>query len=208
MIDQLLRPALEHPKKHYGVIILTLLTGLVVVWPASDEYKAAKKRMSDAREQLEEAERTIATLPQYKQLHERKVAEVSVLEKRVVSQQAAKELRDWLIQLGRETGCTVRKSNLGDASTRPWKEEDHPLNGTRRHDSGGDTPFQLETRQVSLLVTGPMAGLYSFLEEIHQVDKLIHSQAVTIKSSNDDGTAASMGMNLKLFDLTRKHSDS
>lgn len=203
MIEPVLRQALQHPKKRYGVIILTLLTMLVAVWPAVDEYNAARRRTSDAHTEFEEAEQTIAKLPQYKQLHERKLADVSLLDKRVVPEKAAKELRDWLIQLGRDTGCTVRKSNLGDAAPRPWKEDDHPLHGTRQQGPDSNTPYQLETRQLTLSVVGPMSGLYSFLDELHKVDKLIHSQSINIKSLSEDGSTASMNMNLKLFDLTR-----
>jgi len=202
MNDQVLREVLQHPKRHYGVIILTLLTGLVVVWPASDEYFAAKQRTSDATTKLEEARARISDLPRHQQIYEQKVAEVSVLEKRVISGKAAQDLQAQVTELGRKTGCSVRKARIGDAARRDWKENDHPLDAGRS--SGADTPFRLETRQLSLLVTGPMTGLYEFLNELHKVDKLIHTRDVSIESSTDDGETAALRMTLMLFDLPPK----
>ena len=206
MNDQVLREALQHPKRHYGVIIITLLTGLVVVWPASDEYFAAKQRTSDATAELAEARERISTLPRHQQLYEQKVVELSVLEKRVVSEKAAQDLQGKVTELGRKTGCSVRKALVGDAVRRDWKANDHPL-GIRSGDKGADTPFRLETRQLTLLVTGPMTGLYGFLNELHKVDKLIHTKDVSIESSTDDGKTAELRMTLKLFDLAPKPAE-
>jgi hypothetical protein len=204
MNDQVLQELLRHPKRHYGVIIITLLTGLVVVWPASDEYFAAKQRTSDATAKLKDARAQLGTLPRHQQLYEQKVAELSELEKRVVSEQAAQVLQAKVTELGRKTGCSVRKALIGDAARRDWRENDDPIEGTRSADAGADTPFQLETRELSLLVTGPMVGLYGFLSELHQVDKLIHTKDVSIESSTEDGATAALRMTLKLFDLPPK----
>ena len=204
MNDQVLHELLQHPKRGYGVIIITLLTGLVVVWPASDEYFAAKQRTAESTSKLKDARAQVGTLPRHQQLYEQKVAELSVLEKRVVSEQAAQDLQARVTELGRKTGCSVRKALIGDATRRDWKENDNPLEANRSADAGADTPFLLETRELALLVTGPMAGLYGFLNELHQVDSLIHTKDISIESSTDDGKEATLTMTLKLFDLSPK----
>lgn len=208
MIEPLLRRFLAHEKRLQIVIIGTILTGLVVVWPAVDEYTAARQRTEDARRLVEEAEDAIGKLPQFTQLHQRKTQELEVLAQRLVGDQAARKLQSDLTDLGRQTGCTVLRAQLTDPATRAWNQNDHPVSGTRLKNTGGETPFQLETRQIALSVTGPMSGLYAFLEGLHRVEKVIQPRAMSIKGGNSmSDTEQDSGMldiQLLLFDLTKK----
>ena len=210
MIEPLLRRFLAYEKRKQAVIIGTILSGLVIVWPATDEYIAARQRTYDARLQLVEAEDAIAKLPQLTQIYQRKAEELKTLASRLVGGDAARKLQDDLTELGRQTGCTVLRAQLADPATRVWNHNDHPVSGSRLSNTGGETPFQLETRQLALSVTGPMNGLYEFLEGLHHVDKVIHARAIAIKGGNSvpgsDENAGTLDMNLLLFDLTKRQA--
>jgi hypothetical protein len=210
MIEPALRRFLAYEKRKEAVIIGTILAGLVMVWPAADEYIAARQRTHDVRIQREEAEVEIAKLPQFTRMQELKTKELEVLAKQLVEGDAARKLQSDLMELGRQTGCTVLRAQLSDPSSRVWNENDHPVPGSRLRDPGAETPFQLDTRQLSLSIAGPMNGLYAFLEGLHRVDKVVHARAMAIKGGNagdesnyDTGT---LDMNLLLFDLTKREN--
>lgn len=208
MIETTLRRFVASERRNQVVIIVTILTGLVVVWPAADEYTAARGRRREALARLEETQEKISKLALHQQLHEKKLRELESLERRAVSEQAAQELQSTLTKLARETGCTVRKARLSEPARREWKENDHPLESGRAAPAGSATPYQLESRQLTLSLTGPMVGLYQFLEGLHQVDKVIHSKMASMKRAADDGGVASLDIELLLFDLPRKPNES
>lgn len=207
MIEPLLRRFLAYEKQKQVVIIGTILTGLVVAWPATDEYIAARNRTHEARKKLEEAGLAIAKLPQFTRLHQLKTKELEVLSQRLVGDQAARKLQSDLTELGRQTGCTVLRVQLGDPSTRVWNENDHPVSGTKLKNTGGETPFQLETRQITLSVTGPMDGLYAFLEGLHRIERVIHPRSMSMKGGNsmvgNDDQVGLLDLTLSMFDLTK-----
>jgi hypothetical protein len=210
MIEPILRRFLAYEKRKHIVIIGTILTGLVMGWPATDEYIAARHRTHDARTKFEEAQHAISQRPQFAHLHQLKTRELEVLSQRLVGDQAARKLQSDLTELGRQTGCTVLRVQLTDPATRVWKENDHPVLGTKRKNTGGETPFQLETRQITLSVTGPMDGLYAFLEGLHRIDKVIYPRSMSMKGGNsmagNDDQVGNLDLTLSLFDLTKKEA--
>lgn len=208
MIEPLLRRLVAYEKRKQAVIIGTILVGLVMVWPATDEYIAARQRTHDVTLKRDEAELAIAKLPQFTRLHERKVNELKVLADQLVGGEAARKLQSDLMELGRQTGCIVLGAQLTEPNSRVWNENDHPVAGTKLKNTGAETPFQLETRQLTLSITGPMSGLYTFLEGLNRVDKVIHARAMSINGGNSAGgnenETGTLDMNLLLFDLTKR----
>lgn len=210
MIDPLLRRFLSYKKRKEAVIIGTILAGLVVVWPATEEYIAARKRTHEAELKLEEAEHAIAKLPRFKQMHERKMQELDVVSGRMVSGDTARELQGELMELGRATGCTVLRAQLADPIARKWNMNDHPVFGEKIKNKGAETPFQLETRQLALSITGPMSNLYRFLEGVNKIDKVMHAGSMSIKGgsesfgSNDVEESGTLDMTLMLFNLSNQ----
>ena len=99
MIEPALRRFLEHPRRKQAVIILTILTALVVVWPSVDEYTAATQRTEAAQVQIEESRKQVAKLSQYAKLHETKQQEVAALETQLVTEEAA-QARSWQKRAG------------------------------------------------------------------------------------------------------------
>jgi hypothetical protein len=208
MIEPIARRFLEYEKRKYVVITLTVVTTLVMVWPAVDEYSAAKQRTKDAVAEKDNSQEEVALLEQYVAAHDKRQQELAALEQQMVSEKIAQSLQNQFTELGRQTGCQVRRARLSEPGRRDWKDDDHPIRGARSGRKGEETPFRLETRQLALQVTGHMAGLYEFLARLHRVEKVMHSKAVTIRRSSEDGSTASLNMDILLFDLTRKPAKS
>ena len=78
MIEPFLRRLIEHKRRKSIVIILTILTGLLVVLPAADEYNAAKERMNTATSDLKETKSQVGSLPRFEKLFDEKMAQLKI----------------------------------------------------------------------------------------------------------------------------------
>lgn len=204
MIESALQQFLTYPHRQKAVIILTLLTGLVVVWPAVDGYIEARTRKREASTKVEESNAEIVKLPRHAELFKKKQAELEALTRRTVSEDAAQRLRNELVQLVRNAGCTMRRIQLGNATRRDWMENDSPVKGANLVDPGDKTPFQLVSRQLSLSITGQMPKLHEFLSEMHKVDKTMHTRAITLQRAGRTKGTATLDLDLVLFDFEKK----
>jgi hypothetical protein len=207
MIETLLRRFVEHKRRKTVVIILTVLTGLLVVLPATDEYNAAQERISTAQADLTSANDEVADLEHYKRLFEEKEKELERLEAQAVSDADAQDLRSQLVETIPLTGCTMRQIRLGDAVRRDWTAKDHPVRGTNLSERGDPTPYQLETRQIALSISGSMANLHDFLSRIHDRNEFIHTKTVALKRSEASENLANLDMDVLLFNLVKKTAD-
>lgn len=205
MIDRLCRTIIEHPKRNLLVITLTLVTGVMLVLPAVEEYSAAQSRGGIAREKLDEASGAAANLPQMQAALQAKKRDLEALERKAVTEKDVEHFRDELQKLIREAGCEMRVVNIdGSPFRRPWKSNDHPLRTDSAGDLGQDTPFELVQWKAHLQIEGPMGSIYKFLERVSQMDRFIHAQQVTMKRSDVDENQTQLLMDVTLFNLERK----
>lgn len=204
MIEPALQQFLAYPYRKQAVIILTLLTGLVVVWPAVDGYIEARTLKSDASTKLAKTNEEITKLPRHTELFKKKQEELAALTRRTVKEDSAQRLRNDLVQLVRKAGCTMRRIRLDGATRRDWMENDSPVTGPDLVDPGQKTPFQLVSRQLSLSITGQMPKLHEFLAEIHKVDKTMHTRSITLQRAGRSKGVATLDLDMVLFDFEKK----
>ena len=204
MIEPALQQILTHQHRQKGVIIVTLLTGLVVLWPAVDGYIEARKNKNEARAKLDTTNEEIAKLPLHTKLFERKTAELEALTRRTIKADSAQTLRNNIVQLVRDAGCTMRRVRLGNATRRDWMENDDPVTGADPTDPGNETPFQLVSRQLSISITGKMTKIHGFLAEMYKIDKTIHTRSITLQRAGRTKGTAMLDLDLLLFDLEEK----
>ena len=205
MVDRLCRTIIEHPKRNLLVIILTLVTGVMLVLPAVEEYSAAQTRRGVAREKLDEASGAAANLPQMQAMLLAKKRDLEALERKAVTEKDVEHFRDELQKLIREAGCEMRVVNIdGLPYRRPWKSNDDPLRMTMPGDTGQETPFELVQWKAHLQIQGPMGNIYKFLERVSQMDRFIQAQQVTMKRSDVDENQTQLLMDVVLFNLERK----
>ena len=204
MIEPALQQFIAYPYRKQVVIIITLLTGLVVVWPAVDGYIEARTLKKEASTKLEKTNAEIGKLPRHTELYQKKQEELAALTRRTVQEVSAQRLRNDLVQLVRKAGCTMRRIRLGTASRRNWMENDHPVKGRNTADPGRETPFQLVSRRLSLSITGPMPKLHGFLSEMHKIDKTMHTRSITLQRAGRLKGTATLDLDIVLFDFEKK----
>lgn len=204
MIESALQQFIAYPHRQKAVIILTLLTGLVVVWPAVDGYIEARTRKKEASIKLAETNEEIAKLPRHAELFKKKQEELAALTRRTVQEDTAQQLRNELVQLVRKAGCTMRRIRLGDASRRDWMENDSPVKGADLVDPGDKTSFQLVSRQLSISIDGQMPKLHELLAAMHKIDKTMHTRSIMLQRAGRSKGVATLDLEMVLFDLEKK----
>ena len=204
MVEQSLRRFLESPKRKQAVIIGTIVTGLVAVWPAADEYMAARERIRSAESELAESQDQVDKLPQFTQMYEKRLGELENLEKRSVTKKKAQRMRNELTTLVRAEGCRLRRIVLGGDLHRDWTKNDSPVNHTAIIDRGGDTPFKLITQQMTISLEGSMPNVKKFLGKLSEMDRLIHTKQISLLRGSSGMTE--LDIDILMFELAEKSS--
>ena len=204
MIEQILWQFLEYRKRKQAVIIGTIITGLVVVWPAADEYMAARERIRNAESELAESQDQVDKLPQFIQMYEKRMNELKKLEKRSVTKKAAQRMRDDVTRLVRAQGCRLSRIVLGGDLHRDWTANDSPVNHTEIVDRGGDTPFRLVTQQMSISLSGSMTNVKNFLAKLHEMERFIHTKQISLVRGSSG--KAELDIDIMMFELAQKPS--
>jgi hypothetical protein len=162
--------------------------------------------MASAREKLQEASGAAANLPQLQAALDRKKLEIQELEQKAVTEKDVEKLRDGeLLKLIQQSGCEMRTLSIGEIPVkRAWMSNDSALRGSPIGDPGQETPFQLVQWTVSLNIVGPMGSIYTFLNQISQMDRFIHTTKVDMRRSDNDENLTQLKMDFTLYDLVRK----
>lgn len=203
MNDALIRKFCESPSRWPVVAIGTTLLTLALVYPLADDYFEARSRLSDLQIQLVEAEITAAALPAEEEEVADLVAQLDALEQRALDGESVARFRSRLIELIRESGCQVRRLDVGDPQSRPWSTGDHVIDETKQAANLQPTPFQLERRSVLLAVDGSMAEVHGLLQRIESERQLAHPHRLQLISASHGGKTVMMELELWYFALAR-----
>jgi hypothetical protein len=205
MIENLVRRFCEARYRTLIVTSGTFVVGLVLVLPLVDAYCAGLNEKDDLLAQLESAEQVAAGLPEFEQRVAEKLAQLKAFENRTVDEESLPVLRGKLVDLAKETGCSIRRLTVGGPSARPWSPGDDPINTTndsKRNDS--ESAFQLEWRPVSISLSGTSSNLRSMVERVAAAGMLMHTKALEMYPSSPTRQSLTLDMELWYFTLSRR----
>jgi hypothetical protein len=205
MIEQTLRRFCE--SKHRWLIVIggTFVVGLVLVLPLVDVYSADREEKSTLLADLDSAKRVAAELKQFEKRVAEKLAELQVYEARTVDEGSLPTLRGKLLEIAKETQCSIRRLSVGNAMTRPWAPGEDPISpvdGPKRAES--KSMFVLEWRPVSISLSGTSAGLRTMLERIAESKMLMHAKSIEMYPSSPTRQSLTLDMELWYFTLARR----
>lgn len=202
MMDDLIVKFCENRRSWLFVVGGTLVLALVLVLPQVDEYLAVADEKSAVLKKLELAEESARLLPGYEQ---RVIEQSEIVTERLgntLNQQNEADYRNAIVKLVRESGCQLRRLNVGVANLREWGQGDDPLEKTKNK-SLAKTGFQLERRQVSLLLAGPSKNVQKLLERFEGYEKLVHVESLNIRPTSEAGRSVELSMELYYYTLSR-----
>jgi hypothetical protein len=200
-----LRRLLDHKYRLAIVIFGTFGIGLVTLLPLADEYQDLQQRRTEAETALAEGRLVAHDLEACHERVRAQVAQLEKLEARAVSSRRVDEFRNRMVEMVRESGCQIRRIQVGAGQARKWLKNDDPLQSTASGTDGkNDSGFQLESQTFTLSVTGSLPKLKELLAALHAQHYLAHTKSFSLRPAGQDGKEASLDVELWLFDLARK----
>jgi hypothetical protein len=205
MIEQTLRSFCESRRRWLIVIAGTFAVALVLILPLADLYLAERNAKAEMLTELASAQQVVDTIAESEAGLAAKTAELKTYEARAVDEQSLPALRTRLVELARDTGCSLRRLNVGVASTRPWHEADDPTapNDTKAKSTEHTTGFNIEWRPVTVSVTGSNANLCSLLERMEADHMFMHTKAFELHPDGEARKNLNLDMELWYFNLAR-----
>jgi hypothetical protein len=202
MNDSLIRRFCESRHRWLIVATATGLLALVGLLPTVDDFFDKRTSGSELADQVAAARLTAESLPAYEKQAEGVRAELAALEVRTVDEAGVAKFRSRLVDLVRESGCQIRRIDVGAPARRPWKENDNVL-AEMGVPGGAATPFVLERRSVVLAVDGAMPAVHDLLDRLEKERTLTHPRRVQLQGASAGGETVTLELELWMFALSR-----
>jgi hypothetical protein len=177
----------------------------VLVLPLVDVYSAGLNEKEALTAELESAEEVATTLPKLESRVAEKLAQLEEFQARTVDEASLPALHGKLVDLAKETGCSIRRISVGTVSSRPWTPGDSPIvaNAEPNRDES-KTAFLLERRPVSVSLSGTSANLRSMVERVAAAGMLMHTKAFEMYPSGPNRQSLTLDLELWYFTLARR----
>jgi hypothetical protein len=203
MNDSLIRRFCESRHRWLIVATATGLLALAALLPMVDDFFDKRTSRSELSESLAAARVTAESLPVYEKQTAEVGKELEALEVRTIDDASVARFRSRLVDVVRESGCQIRRIEVGAPTRRPWKEKDEALSEVAAAAGEGATPFSLERRSVILAVDGPMTAVQDFLDHLEKEKTLSHPHRVQMQAVSGGGETVTLELELWLFALSR-----
>jgi len=193
-----------HPSAGLASIIVTFGLGLLTFIPAADEYSELQARSEDIAHRTKQAKLDEANLPRARENQAKTEKELQLYRTRGMDEQSSYRLREQLVQICRTHHCQVRRVDVGTARTRDWYENDHLIHPPTAVQRGKKTPLVLESRDLTMTLSGDYEGVRSFLAEFEQIDALMQIDRLHIETLDGEGRNVQLNIGLRLFHVAER----
>jgi len=204
MIEQALRRFCEAKHRLLIVIAGTFVVGLVLVIPLVDAYSAGRDEKADLLAELDSAQNVAADLERFEARVAEKLAQLEVIEAKTVTDVTLPGLRSKLVDMAKETGCSVRKISVGPVSSRPWSPGQNPIGAGDSTKIEAESPYILEWRPVSISLGGTSGNLKALVQRVAESGMLMHTKSFEMYPSSPTRQSLSLDMELWYYTLARK----
>jgi hypothetical protein len=205
MIEQLLRRFCE--SKHRKLIVIggTIIVGLLLVMPLVDVIRAGRDEKEALLTELESAQSVASALQSFEGRVNEKLAQLKSLEARTTDDASLPHLRGQLVDLAKESACSIRRLNVGGVSSKLWQPGQDPLaTGPDRKPSDANSTVVLEWRPVNLSLSGNSASLRSMVERLASSGMFMHIKSLEMYPSSPKRESLTLEMEIWYFTLARK----
>ena len=206
MIEQSLRRFCEFKHRKLIVIAATFVVGLVLVLPLVDVLRSGHDEQENLLVELDSARNVAAGLQAFETRVAEKTTQLKAFEARTVNEESLTALRGKLVDLAKETGCSIRKLSVGGMSSRAWQPGDDPTapEVNRKPSDVTTSNFQLEWRPVMVSISGTSASLRNLIEKVAESGMLMHTKSLEMYTSSATRQTLTLDMELWYFTLARK----
>jgi hypothetical protein len=204
MIEQALRSFCEARHRTLIVIAGTFVVGLVLVLPLVDVIRAGHDEKEALLTELDSAKTVAGGLKSFETQVKNKLAELDVEEARTVNDETMPALREKLVDLAKETACSVRRITVGAVSSRGWKPGENPIGPADPKHPEPNSQFVLEWRPVSVSLSGTSQSLRSMLERVSASGMLVHAKSFEMYPSSPTRQTLTLDLELWYYTLAKR----
>jgi hypothetical protein len=205
MIEPALRRFCESPHRKLIVIAGTFIVGLVLILPLVDLLRAGRDEKASLLAELDSAQNVAAEMKEFETRVAEKLTQVKGFEARTVDDESMPALRGKLVDLAKETGCSIRRLNVGATAARAWKPGESPFAQTSDRKPADAAPtIQLEWRPVSISLSGTGSSLRSMVERVAGSGMLLHAKSLEMYPSSPTRQNLTLDMELWYYTLAHK----
>jgi hypothetical protein len=207
MIEPALRKFCESRHRKLIVIAGTFIVGLVLILPLVDLLRAGRDEKEGLLAELDSARNVAAEMKEFEVRVAEKVAQLKGFEARTVDDESMPALRGKLVDLAKETGCSIRRLNVAGASSRAWKPGENPfaqVPDRKVGDVATGANYQLEWRPVTISLTGTSTSLRGMVERVAASGMLMHTKSLEMYPSSPNRQNLTLDMELWYYTLSRK----
>ncbi len=205
MIEPALRKFCESRHRKLIVIAGTFVVGLVLILPLVDVLRAGRDERASLLAELDSAQSVAAEMKEFETRVNEKLTQVKGFEARTVDDETMPALRGKLVDLAKETGCSIRRLNVGAMAARAWKPGESPFAQTTDRKPADAAPtIQLEWRPVSISLSGTGSSLRSMVERVAASGMLLHTKSLEMYPSSPTRQNLTLDMELWYYTLAHK----
>jgi hypothetical protein len=205
MIEQALRRFCESKHRKLIVIAGTFIVGLLLVMPLVDVIRAGRDEKEALLTELESAQSVASELQPFEKRVNEKLAQLKSLEGRTVDDATLPLLRSKLVDIAKETTCSIRRLNVGGVGSRAWQTGQDPLAATPDKKLANATSnFVLEWRPVNLSLSGNSASLRSMVDKLASSGMFMHIKNLEMYPASPKRESLTLEMEIWYFTLARK----
>jgi hypothetical protein len=208
MIDETLRRFCESRYRRIIVTAGTFIVGLVLVLPLVDVYCAEREEKTTLLAELATANQVAEMLGQYEARALEKSTQLEEFEARTASEETLPELRTKLVELARESGCGLRRLNVGEKSSRTWNPGDDPVTQVTpatTDPTAASSGFTLEWWPVTVLLSGSDENLRNLLDRMDAEGMLMHTKSLEMHPASAGRKTLDLDMELWFYNLARSN---
>jgi hypothetical protein len=155
---------------------------MVVIWPAADDYIALRAQRVKLARNLARNQVLVEGLPRLRDQTLEAEKKLHALEMETVSPDRIHVFRGHVVELVRQSGCQIRRIQVGDDLTRSWEDGSDPLDANWASQSDQETNvYDLHLRPFSVSVNGPLTAVKDFLQRLEQSKTLAHTKGFTLR---------------------------
>ena len=201
MNDNLVVKVCTSPQRWLIVSGITLLIALLTVLPQVDELLEARVERADLKVRIENADQAIKVLPQLEGRVAAIKQELHELQKKAVDQEDVASLRRWLVEAARQSGCNLKRVGFDQPIRRRWLRDDSPTTTPTNFAPEEAGPYDLETRSVTLSITGSQYEIQTLLKLLDADQRIKHTRVFELKPIGRTGRTLQLDLTLWYFTL-------
>ena len=178
---------------------------LLAILPAVDDYFAESAARNELTGSLAEVRQLVAQLDRLEKSAQARRAELAELKAHAIPESKLHLFRGRVVELARSCGCQVRRVGVGQSRQQAWRPGDDPL----QPKPGGSTVpvdggMALTSNELTVAISGPLAGAQEFLARLAALGMLMHPQKLTLSAAEGQEKEVHLDLGLWLYDIDRK----